>query len=139
MKTESLVAEILCEKGRYQEAESICVHVLARRKMNIGGHLDTLETRHRLAKAYKALRRRDNAIMTAEKLQQSLERLLGNKHIRVFASRLDMIEYLLYNHAEATELVSISLRTEVHQALEMLPQIYKDLLAGCGSGHPLTL
>lgn len=140
MKTESLMAEILCEKGQYQEAESICANVLARQQMNIGEeHLDTLETRRRLAKAYNALRRRDTAIMTAEKLQLSLERLLGNNHIRVFVARLDLIEYMLYNHSETTELVSFCLRTEVHQALDMLPRIYQDLSAGCGPSHPLSL
>lgn len=140
MKTESLMAEVLCQQGRYQEAESVCANVLARQQMTIGkDHFDTLDTRRRLGMAYNGLGRRENAITTAEKLTQSLEHLLGGNHIRAFGSTLDLLEYVLYNHSETTALVPISLQTDVQSALELLPRVYQELLAALGPAHPLTI
>ncbi|KAJ5119213.1 hypothetical protein N7526_010850 [Penicillium atrosanguineum] len=123
MRTESLMAEILCQQGKYQESESVCANVLARQQINIGeGHLDTLDTRRRLGMAYNCLSRRENAILTAQNLTESLKRLLGDNHIRVFAAALDTLEY-----------------PDVQQALEMLPEVYQELLVALGRGHPLTI
>lgn len=140
MKTESITAEILLQKGKYQEAESICANVLARQQMYIGeDHMDTLDTRRRLGIAYNNLNRRDNAIMTAEKLIESLKRLLGENHIRVFAAGLDMLEYVIYNHSGAEALVSMRFKTDVQKALEMIPVVYQELQSALGHTHPLTI
>ncbi|KAJ6112263.1 hypothetical protein N7523_008324 [Penicillium sp. IBT 18751x] len=140
MKTESLMAEILCQQGKYQESESVCANVLARQQMNIGEeHFDTLDTRRRLGMAYNLLSRRENAVLTAQNLTESLKRLLGDNHIRVFAAALDTLEYVIYNHTESSVYLPISLQPDVQQALEMLPGIHQELLDALGRGHPLTI
>ena len=141
MKIESLAAEVLYQKGQFQEVESICANVLACQQMNIGeDHFDTLDTRRRLGMAYNNLNRRENAIMTAEKLTETLKRLLGENHIRVFASALDMLEYVIYNHAsESTALVTMHLQADVQRALEMIPLLCQELQSGLGHAHPLTI
>jgi tetratricopeptide (TPR) repeat protein len=140
MRSESLMAEILCQKGKYQEAESIAANVLARQQMSIGeDHLDTLDTRRRLAMAYSALNRRESAIITAEKLTESLKRLLGENHIRVFWALLDALDYLIYNHGEETAALRMVFEPEVLQAFELLPQVYEELRAGVGDRHPVTI
>jgi tetratricopeptide (TPR) repeat protein len=140
MRSESLMAEILCQKGKYQEAESICANVLARQQMSIGeDHLDTLDTRRRLGMAYNALNRRESAIITAEKLTDSLKRLLGDNHVRVFWALLDALEYLIYNHGDERAALVRAFEPEVQQAFELLPQVYEELRAGLGDKHPVTI
>lgn len=140
MKTESLMAEILCQRGRYQEAESMCANVLARQQMNIGeDHLDTLETRRRLSMAYNALGRRENAISTAEKLTDSYKRLLGDNHIRVFRAALDMLDYIIYNHGDSSTIPTFMFQSDVQRAFEIIPTVHEELLAGLGRTHPLTI
>lgn len=139
MKTESLMAEIICAKGKYSEAESICANVLARQQMTIGeDHFDTLETRRRLGMAYNGLNRRENALMTAEKITETYKRLLGDNHIRVFAAILDTLEWVLYNHTESTY-VTIHLQPDVRQAVDMLPNVHEELKAALGQTHPVTV
>ncbi|KAJ6114387.1 hypothetical protein N7486_000165 [Penicillium sp. IBT 16267x] len=139
MKTESLMAEIICAKGKYSEAESICANVLARQQMTIGeDHFDTLETRRRLGLAYNGLNRRENALMTAEKITETYKRLLGDNHIRVFAAILDTLEWVLYNHTESTY-VTIHLQPDVRQAVDMLPHVHDELKAALGQSHPITV
>ncbi|KAJ5815793.1 hypothetical protein N7447_008026 [Penicillium robsamsonii] len=141
MKTESLAAEVLCQQGMYQEAESVCANVLARQQMTIGeDHLDTCDTRRRLGMTYNALGRRENAVMTAEKLTDSLKRLLGETHIRVFGSVLDGLEYIISNQSgNATTLIVMRFQPDVQQALEMLLQVYQELRTALGHGHPSTI
>ncbi|KAJ6181354.1 hypothetical protein N7519_011815 [Penicillium mononematosum] len=129
MKTESLVAEVLCQQGKYQEAESVCANVLARQQMTIGeDHLDTCDTRRRLGMTYNALGRRENAVMTAEKLTDTLKRLLGETHIRVFGSVLDALEYIVSNQSgDATTLIVMRFQPDVQRAAEMLLQVYQEL------------
>ncbi|KAJ5730453.1 Tetratricopeptide-like helical [Penicillium malachiteum] len=139
MKTESLMAEILCAKGKYQEAESICANVLARQQMTIGeDHFDTLDTRRRLGAAYNGLHRRANALMTAEKIAETMKRLLGENHIRVFGAILDTLEWILYNH-EDTTYVTVHLQPDVRQAVEMLPHVHEEIKASLDQTHPLTI
>ncbi|KAJ5623510.1 hypothetical protein N7490_012115, partial [Penicillium lividum] len=139
MKVESLMAEIICSKGKYSEAESICANVLARQQMTIGeDHFDTLETRRRLGMAYNGLNRRENALMTAEKIAETYKRLLGENHIRVFAAILDTLEWILYNHTDGTY-VTFNLPNEVQEAVNMLPHVHEELKAGLGQSHPLTI
>lgn len=140
MRSESLMAEIVCQKGKYQESESICANVLARQQMSIGeDHLDTLETRRRLGMAYNALNRRESAIMTAEKLTESLKRLLGENHIRVFWAALDTLDYMIYNHGDETAALVKVFQPEVQQAFDILPQVYEELRAGLGDKNPVTI
>jgi tetratricopeptide (TPR) repeat protein len=140
LRSESLMAEIICQKGKYQEAESICANVLARQQMTIGeDHLDTLDTRRRLGMAYNALNRRESAITTAEKLTDSLKRLLGENHIRVFWAMLDALDYIIYNHGEERAALVRAFEPEVQQAFELLPQVYEELRAGLGDKHPVTI
>jgi tetratricopeptide (TPR) repeat protein len=141
MKTESLAAEVLCQQGKYQEAESVCANVLARQQMTIGeNHLDICETRRRLGMTYNALGRRENAVMTAEKLTDSLKRLLGETHIRVFNSVLDGLEYIVSNQSgNATTLIVMRFQPDVQQALEVLAQVYEELRTALGHGHPFTI
>ena len=141
MKTESLVAEVLCQQGKYQEAESVCANVLARQQMTIGqDHLDTCETRRRLGMTYSALGRRENAVMTAEKLTDTLKRLLGETHIRVFGSVLDALEYIVSNQSgDATTLIVMRFQPQVQRAVEMLLQVYQELQTALGHGHPSTI
>ncbi|CEJ57503.1 hypothetical protein PMG11_06194 [Penicillium brasilianum] len=140
MRSESLMAEILGQKGKYQESESICANVLARQQMRIGDdHFDTLETRRRLGMAYNSLNRRESAIMTAEKLTDSLKRLLGENHIRVFWAALDTLEYMIYNHGDETAALVKIFEPEVQQAFDILPQVYEELRAGLGDKNPVTI
>lgn len=141
MKTESLIAEVLCQQGKHQEAESVCANVLARQQINIGeDHLDTCDTRRRLAGAYHSLGRRENAVMAAEKLTETLKRLLGETHIRVFASALDTLEYIISNQSgDRNTLIVMRFQPDVQQAVEMLGQIYDELRLGLGPGHPYSI
>ncbi|KAJ5135003.1 uncharacterized protein N7515_004281 [Penicillium bovifimosum] len=141
MKTESLMAEITCQQGKYQEAESICANVLARQQMTIGdNHLDTCETRRRLGLAYNALGRREHAVMTAEKLTESLKRLLGDTHIRVFGSVLDTLEYIINNQAgDSTSLIVMRFQPDVQRAIEIMLQVYQELRDALGHTHPYTI
>ncbi|KAJ5211396.1 Tetratricopeptide-like helical [Penicillium cf. griseofulvum] len=141
MKTESLAAEVLCQQGKYQEAESVCANVLARQQMTIGEeNLDICETRRRLGMTYNALGRRENAVMTAEKLTDSLKRLLGETHIRVFNSVMDGLEYIVSNQSgDATTLIVMRFQPDVQQALEVLVQVYQELRTALGHGHPFTI
>ncbi|KAJ5956508.1 hypothetical protein N7501_010787, partial [Penicillium viridicatum] len=141
MKTESLTAEVLCQQGKYQEAESVCANVLARQQMTIGeDHLDTCDTRRRLGITYNALGRRQNAVMTAEKLTDTLKRLLGETHIRVFGSVLDTLEYIVSNQSgDATTLIDMRFQPDVQRAVEMLLQVYQELQTALGHAHPSTI
>ncbi|CAI7659486.1 unnamed protein product [Penicillium glandicola] len=141
MKTESLIAEVLCQKGKHQEAESVCANVLARQQMTIGeDHLDTCATRRRLGMTYNALGRRENAVMTAEKLTDTLKRLLGETHIRVFGSALDALEYIISNQSgNATTLIIMRFQPDVQRAVEILLQVYQELRTALGHGHPSTI
>lgn len=141
MKTESLIAEVLCQQGKYQEAESVCANVLARQQMTIGeDHLDTCDTRRRLGMTYNALGRRENAVMTAEKLTETLKRLLGETHIRVFGSALDALEYIVSNQSgDASTLIVMRFQPDVQRAVEILLQVYQELRTALGHGHPSTI
>ncbi|KAJ5288889.1 hypothetical protein N7478_001919 [Penicillium angulare] len=141
MKIESLMGELMCAKGKYQEGESICANVLARQQMTIGeDHLDTIETRHRLGIAYNGLNRRENALTTAEKIAETYKRLLGENHIRVFCAVLDTLEWVLFNHENTTYIVSLRyLPPDIQQAVDTLPHIYEELKSALGQTHPLTI
>ncbi|OQD97009.1 hypothetical protein PENVUL_c086G00495 [Penicillium vulpinum] len=141
MKTESLTGEVLYQRGKPQEAESVCANVLARQQMTIGeDHLDTCDTRRRLGMTYNALGRRENAVATGEKLTDTLKRLLGETHIRVFASALDTLEYIVSNQSgNTTTLIVMRFQPDVQQAVEMLLQIYQELQTALGHKHPSTI
>lgn len=141
MKTESLTAEVMCQQGKYQEAESGCANVLARQQMSIGeDHLDTCDTRRRLGITYNALGRRQNAVMTAEKLTGTLKHLLGETHIRVFGSMLDTLEYIVSNQSgDANTLIVMCFQPDVQRAVEMLLQVYQELRTALGHAHPSTI
>lgn len=141
MKTESLIAEILCQKGQYQEAQSVCANVLARQQMNIGeDHLDTCDTRRRLGVSYNCLRRRENAIMTSEKLTETLKRLLGETHIRVFGAQLDTLDYVVNNQSgDMSSLIVMRFQPDMQRAVELLQQAYQELRDALGHEHPYTI
>lgn len=69
--------------------------------------------------SYNGLGRRENVFMTAQKLTESLKRLVGENHIRVFASALDTFEYVVFNYSRTPAFVPVSLQQEMQQALEM--------------------
>ena len=141
MKTESLVAEVLYQQGKHQEAESVCANVLARQQMTIGeDHLDTCDTRRRLGMAYNSLGRRENAIMNAEKLTATLKRLLGETHIRVICSILDQLEYIISSQsADATAMIVMRFQPDVQQAVELLQQAHEELRTALGQADPSTI
>ncbi|KAF4770142.1 hypothetical protein HAV15_012043 [Penicillium sp. str.  len=141
MKTESLTAEVLCQQGKYQEAESVCANVLARQQMTIGeDHLDTCDTRRRLGITYNALGRRQNAVTTAEKLTDTLKRLLGETHVRVFGSVLDALEYIISTQSgDANSLIVMRFQPDVQRAVDMLLQVYQELRTSLGHAHPSTI
>ncbi|KAJ5360988.1 Tetratricopeptide-like helical, partial [Penicillium brevicompactum] len=141
MKTESLISEVLCQQGKYQEAESVGANVLARQQINIGeDHLDICETRRRLAMTYNAMGRREKAVMTAEKLTNSLKNLLGETHIRVFSSALNTLDYVVSNQAgDSTTLIVMRFQQDVQQAVEMLQKIHEELQTALGNSHPETI
>lgn len=141
MKTESLTAEVLCQQSKYQEAESVCANVLARQQMTIGeDHLDTCDTRRRLGITYNALGRRQNAVTTAEKLTDTLKRLLGETHIRVFGSVLDALEYIISTQSgDANTLIVMRFQPDVQRAVDMLLQVYQELRTALGHTHPSTI
>ena len=134
------MAEILCQRGKYHEAESICANVLARQRMNIGeDHLDTLETRRQISMAYNALGRRENAVSTAEKPTDSCKRLLEDNHIRVFGVALDMLDYIIYHHDDSSTIPTFMFQSDVQRAFGIIPSVHEELLAGLGRTHPLTI
>ncbi|CAI7673192.1 unnamed protein product [Penicillium discolor] len=141
MKTESLTGEVLCQQSKYQEAESVCANVLARQQMTIGeDHLDTCDTRRRLGITYNALGRRQNAVTTAEKLTDTLKRLLGETHIRVFGSVLDALEYIISTQSgDANTLIVMRFQPDVQRAVDMLLQVYQELRTALGHAHPSTI
>jgi tetratricopeptide (TPR) repeat protein len=141
MKTESLIAEVLFREAKHQEAESVCANVLARQQMTIGeDHLDTCDTRRRLGMAYNALGRRENAVMNSEKLTNTLKRLLGETHIRVFSSILDTLEFIITSQAsDATTAIVARFQPDVQQAVEVLEQAHEELQTALGHIHPYTI
>ncbi|CAG7940614.1 unnamed protein product [Penicillium salamii] len=141
MRTESLMSEVLCQQGQYQEAESVGANVLARQQMTIGEeHWDICETRRRLAMTYNALGRREKAILTAEKLTETVQSLLGEKHIRVFSSALNTLEYIFCNQGgDSSTLIVMRFQPEVQQAVEVLQRVHGELQSALGNGHPYTI
>lgn len=85
--------------------------------------------------AYNELKRRENAIMTAEKLVDTLKRLLGENHIRVFWAALDALDYVIYNQGGQ----SAYFPPDVQQAFMLLPQVHEELRAALGDRHPVTI
>ena len=140
IRAESLMSEIVCHRGQYQEAESVAANALARQQMSIGeDHLDTLETRRRLALAYNLLGRKDSAVQAAKKLTDSLRRLLGEKHIRVISAVLDTLEYTTWIQGQETIVSHLILSQELKEAFELLARIYEELRAELGDRHPVTI
>ncbi|PKY00736.1 lipa and NB-ARC domain protein [Aspergillus campestris IBT 28561] len=144
MKAESLMGEILCAQGKYQEGESVIANVLARQQMAPGvgeQDLDTLETRRRLAMAYDNLERRQEAVQMGEKYRQSLVALLGDTHIRVIKAGLYSAELVIEAHrAEhgGSQMV-MRFNTTVQQSCASICQIARDVVALLGARHPLSI
>lgn len=138
MKAESLMGEILTQYGRCDEAESICANVLARQQMNIGeDHLNTLETRRRIGLAYTGLARRENAVTIGRNLVDSYKSLLGENHILVFVAALDTLDWIMAN--PVGDYVTSYLPRDVQEAVDLLPQVHKEVQEGLGPSHPLTI
>ncbi|PLB53527.1 lipa and NB-ARC domain protein [Aspergillus steynii IBT 23096] len=141
MKAESLMGEILCHQGKYQEGESVCANVLARQQMTIGEEdLDTLETRGRLAVAYGCLSRREEAVSTAERRTASLQSLLGENHIQVFASVLCAAELLVSNHTQSdADRFAARFNPRTEETSKGIAKISRELTSMLGPRHPLSI
>ncbi|KAA8651121.1 uncharacterized protein ATNIH1004_003814 [Aspergillus tanneri] len=117
MKAESLMGEILCHKGKYQEGESVCANVLARQQMTIGeDDLDTLETRRRLAEAYGCLGRREEGVAAAEKRAARLQHLLTE-----------------------VERAAARFNPQTQTAVDEISKVSRELHNLLGPRHPLTI
>ncbi|PYH65901.1 LipA and NB-ARC domain protein [Aspergillus vadensis CBS 113365] len=141
MKAESLMGEILCHQGKGQEGESVCANVLARQQMTIGeDDLDTLDTRRRLAIAYGAVERRQEAVQVSEKVTERLRELLGPNHIRVYASILDTADHMLSMRSHDTRaLMVMRFSGEVDQLAQGATHIARELTDLLGPRHPLAI
>ncbi|KAE8349594.1 lipa and NB-ARC domain protein [Aspergillus coremiiformis] len=141
MKAESLMGEILISQGKHQEGESVCANVLARQQMTIGeDDLDTLETRRRLATAYSSVGRREEGIATAERRTTSLKRLLGETHIKTYASILDTIELMVAKMSSSTtEMALIQYQTGTEDIAKVILEASRELHNLLGPGNPLSI
>ncbi|KAF7164161.1 hypothetical protein CNMCM5623_008851 [Aspergillus felis] len=141
LRAESLMGDILCARGRYQESESVCANVLARQQMSIGDDdLDTLETRRRLSIAYSNLGQEQNAISIAEKRHEALQRVLGPQHIRVVASTLDTVEVVITARTQsAQKLLQMRYSGEIANLTTQAGQIAREVTELLGPRHPLSL
>ncbi|KAI9044824.1 LipA and NB-ARC domain protein [Aspergillus affinis] len=141
MKAESLMGEILCHQGKNQEGESVCANVLAKQQMTIGeDDLDTLETRRRLAVAYACLGRKSEGVSAAEKRTASLQSLLGENHIQVFASVLCMAELVVSNHTQSdTERLTARFNPQTQETVKGIAKISREINDILGPRHPLTI
>ncbi|KAA8641295.1 LipA and NB-ARC domain protein [Aspergillus tanneri] len=141
MKAESLMGEILCHKGKYQEGESVCANVLARQQMTIGeDDLDTLETRRRLAEAYGCLGRREEGVAAAEKRAARLQHLLGENHIQALAAVLCTAELVVSNHTQTeVERAAARFNPQTQTAVDEISKVSRELHNLLGPRHPLTI
>ncbi|GAB1216565.1 hypothetical protein ATERTT37_005781 [Aspergillus terreus] len=138
MKAESLMGEVLCGQGKAQEGESVCANVLARQQMTIGENdLDTLATRRRVAMAYVALGRRQEAVEVAQKRVASLEQLLGSNHIKVWDAVLDVAELTVaLKGANSTERAVMRYSSQTQDTIERIAKIANELQSLLG---PLSI
>ncbi|KNG89709.1 LipA and NB-ARC domain protein [Aspergillus nomiae NRRL 13137] len=143
MRAESLMGEILVSQGKQQEGESVCANVLARQQMTIGeDDVDTLETRRRLANAYSSVERRDEGIATAKKRTESLKRLLGENHIKTYASVLDTIELIvakLSSNNNNTVMAMALYQTGTDEIVNVTQEASRELNNLLGPRHPLSI
>jgi tetratricopeptide (TPR) repeat protein len=141
LRAESLMGDILCTRGRYQESESVCANVLARQQMSIGDDdLDTLETRGRLSTAYSNLGQEQTALKIAEKRHEALSRLLGPQHIRVLASALDTVEVLITSRTQDSDkLLQSRFNGEFANTAAQTGQLAREVNDLLGPRHPLSL
>ncbi|KAE8138634.1 lipa and NB-ARC domain protein [Aspergillus pseudotamarii] len=141
MRAESLMGEILVSQGKQQEGESVCANVLARQQMAIGeDDIDTLETRRRLANAYSSVDRREEGIATAEKRTEALKRLLGESHIKTYASVLDTIELIVAKlSSNNTEMAIARFHTGTEDIVNVVQEASRELNNLLGPRHPLSI
>jgi tetratricopeptide (TPR) repeat protein len=139
MEVESLNGEILREKGQYQEAETICANVFVHQQDILGDdHLDTLLTQRRLGSALYSLGRNQDALTRLEKRTEILTKILGECHIQVFASVLDLVEVMI--PPVASDLMGVArFSSEVQQASKIVPPIYQDLRDSLGPQNQVTI
>ncbi|KAB8231200.1 lipa and NB-ARC domain protein [Aspergillus alliaceus] len=141
MKAESLMGEILVSQGKQQEGESVCANVLARQQMTIGeDDLDTLETRRRLANAYSSVGRREEGIATAKRRTESLKKLLGENHIKTYASVLDTIELVIAKlTSNTTELAIARFQAGTDEIVNVTLEASRELNNLLGPRNPLSI
>jgi len=140
MKSESMMGELIFRQGKPQEGESICANVLARQQMTIGDdHIDTLETRRRVASAAGYMNRRAESIQAMTKYSESVGNLLGQNHIMYLASVLDLAEQVLSQRLNSTEDHFIRQSTGTDPQAEAVEAIVKELNTRLGPHHPLTI
>ncbi|KAL2817671.1 hypothetical protein BDW59DRAFT_152466 [Aspergillus cavernicola] len=140
MKSESMMGELIYRQGKAQEGESVCANVLARQQMTIGDdHIDTLETRRRVAAAYGHLARRSEAIQAMTKFSESTGRILGKNHIKYFSSVIDVAEQVLSHRLNSTNEIFIRRYTGSDPEAEAIDIIFKDLSTRLGPRHPLSI
>ncbi|KAL4909507.1 hypothetical protein BDW74DRAFT_146732 [Aspergillus multicolor] len=140
MKSEGIAGEFLFRLGKAQEGESICSNVLARQQMQIGDdHLDTLETRRRIALAYAQLGQRTESIQAMTKYSESVGRLLGENHILYFASILDAAEQVLSERLAGSDKFMLKRFTGSDPQAEAIEDIVKETSTRLGRHHPLTI
>ncbi|EAW09990.1 LipA and NB-ARC domain protein [Aspergillus clavatus NRRL 1] len=141
MRAESLMGEILCARGRFQEAESVEANVLARQQMALGeDDLDTLDTRRRLSGAYSNLGQESSAMSQADRRTAALQRVLGANHIRVLCSVLDGIEVLITARTQDGEkLLTMRFSGEAQQTTAQATQLAHELLELLGPRHPVSI
>lgn len=141
MKAESLMGEILVSQGKQQEGESVCANVLARQQMTIGeDDLDTLETRRRLANAYSSVGRREEGIATAKRRTESLKKLLGENHIKAYASVLDTIELIIAKlTSNTTELAVARFQAGTDEIVNVTLEASRELNNLLGPRNPLSI
>ncbi|KAL2810098.1 hypothetical protein BJX63DRAFT_403191 [Aspergillus granulosus] len=140
MKSESMMGELVFRQGKPQEGESICANVLARQQMTIGDdHIDTLETRRRVASAHGYLNRRTEAIQAMTKYSETVGNLLGQNHIMYLASTLDLAEQVLSYRLNNTQDQFIRQSTGSDPQADAVEAITKELNSRLGPHHPLTI
>lgn len=125
--------------GKAQEGQSICANVPARQQMTGDDHMDTLETRRRVALANSELGQRHEAIQAMTKYSESIGRLLGQSHIIFFATLLDMAEQVFSQRLADSKQDMLTRYTGSDLQADAVDDLLKELNTRLGKHHPLTI
>ncbi len=139
LKAESLRGHTLTDQGHIEQAHTTLADAFARQQNTLGDdHFDTLETQRNLAIARYAAGRKDDALARLKKRSENLSRLLGDNHIRVYASMLDLVEVMIPKLSENVRMAT-AFDPGLQRASQIMASIQPDIEGSLGTQHPLTI